>query len=177
MARKPQAISGVSAGAETEVMTIWPSIAAGGMLGSISRLIGGLMNMLPIPVIGQLKLSHVLFAPIAIGVTLPIYFLSKLVGQKYRITNNAVQIWSNIGQRRFASVPLLDIDEIEIESDSSLDYYNAGDVVLRDGKGTVLQRFPGVVRPDVFRENILKTRDARKFVADSLANINARQTA
>ena len=88
-----------------------------------------------------------------------------------------MQIWSNIGQRRFASVPLLDIDEIEIESDSSLDYYNAGDVVLRDGKGTVLQRFPGVVRPDVFRENILKTRDARKFVADSLANINARQTA
>ena len=174
---KPQAISGVSTGAETEVMTIWPSIAADGLLGGVSRQMGRLMNSIPIPVIGRLRISHVMFAPLAIGLALPIYFLTKIFGQKYRITNKAVQSWSNIGQRRFASVSLLDIDAIEVDYAPGLDYYNAGDLILRDGKGKPLGRFAGVVRPEVFRANIIKTRDAQKLVADSLATINARQTA
>ena len=140
-------------------------------------MIGSLMNSIPVKLIGDVKLSYLLFAPAAIGIALPIYFLSKVMGQKYKLTNSALQVWSNIGARRFADVPLQDIEEIEIESNSGLEFYNSGDLVLRNSKGAVIERIRGVVRPDVFRQNILKTRDARKHVASSMARIEARQTA
>ena len=58
-AAKPQAISGVSAGYESIIETLYPSIAASG----IGRAIGRAMDSIPLRIWG-VPLSYLLFGPL-----------------------------------------------------------------------------------------------------------------
>ncbi len=164
-----QPICGVSSTSETEIRSRYPSIAATGL----GRLIGSLCESIPTKIWG-VKLSYLIFAlPLAPLGTL-VYVLQKLTGVKYTLTNWSVQVWSVIGVQQHRGVALTDIAEIELTIQPGQEFYHAGDLTLVDAKGDVLLTISGIGRPDVFRENILKARQARVATQESLATIAAR---
>jgi len=170
--QKVQAISGVSPDQDTTMMTVYPSICAGGL----GRLIGSAMEMIPIRVLG-VKPCNIIVGAIAAPIALLAYALTKLSGSRYRLSNRVVQIWSTIGERQIGEAALSDVESIDVEEQSGQQFYHSADLVLRKGNGDVLLRLPGVVRPEIFRRTILKARDAQMQVADSMKTIEARQSA
>lgn len=155
---------------ETLIMFIYPSIAADGL----GRLIGKLMNCLPLPFTKNVKLSAlVLGLPLA-PIGLLLYVLKKLFGNRYLLTDRSLQIWSSIGQRLVGSVPLEQIAEIVIEERGGQEFYHAADLKIVDSGGNTALTLPGVPRPATFREVILKSRDAHTQVEAALATIGAR---
>jgi len=169
---KPQAISGVSAGVETEITTEYPSVAS----TAVGRFFGAIYESIPLRING-IKLSHLLFPLPTSPIALLVYLYLKVAGRRYRLTNRAVQVWSMLGQRLYGQVPLGDIREIDIEQSGGQVFYKAADLVLRGADGRPLLRLEGVPRAEVFQQTILEARDARSQVESSLARIQARQPA
>lgn len=166
---KPQAISGVSADKEAVIMTVYPSIAGTG----VGKMLGGLYDSMPTPVFG-IKLSHLLFTLPTIPFAAGMYFLMKLSGHVYVVTNRNVQLRASLGNNLAKQVPLADIDTVLIQRDSRQAFYKAGDLVLRDKQGKELLELPGVPYPDVFRQTIIEAISARRQVTESLTRIAAR---
>jgi hypothetical protein len=167
---KPQAIAGVSAGVESELESVYPSIAA----TSLGRLIGVICDSIPLRIAG-VKLSALLFAlPLAPLALLP-YFFMKLFGQRYLVTNRAVRIASTLGVRLFREIPLGEIDNIAVDVQAGQAFYHAGDLVLLNAGGGVIATLGGVTRPYRLRQIILDAREARRHSDTSLATINLRQ--
>lgn len=172
---KPQAISGVSALEDNLLTRAYPSIAATGL----GRLVGMVLDCIPLR-IGGVKLSNLLFGLPLAPVAMLIYFWQKMAGETYHVTTRAVRVWRmNFAAPRMlrADVPLAAIDRIDIEHLPGQAFFHAGNLVLRAADGSELARLPGVVRPDVFRRNILEARDARVKTEAALARIHARQPA
>lgn len=169
---KSQAISGVSAETENVVMSVWPSIAATGL----GRLMGQLYESIPLKISG-IKLSYLLFALPTVPWALLLYFHTKLFRNNYVLTNRSVQKWTVLGGRLVSQVSLADIGEIELDELPGQFFYNAADLVLIGNDGKPAMTLESVPCPDVFRETVLKARDARLQVAASLATIAARETA
>lgn len=164
-----QPICGVSSTSETEIRSRYPSIAAWGP----GRFIGMLCESIPTKIWG-VKVSYLIFAlPLAPLGSL-IYILQKLFGVKYTLTNRSVQVWSVIGATQHRSVALTDIDDVELSVQPGQEFYHAGDLTLVGAKGDVLLTISGLPRPDIFRENILRARQARTATEESLATIAAR---
>lgn len=164
-----QPICGVSSTSETEIRSRYPSIAAWGF----GRLIGMLCESIPTKIWG-VKVSYLIFALPLAPVGSLLYILQKLTGVKYTLTNRSVQVWSVIGATQKQSVALSDIGEIELSVQPGQEFYHAGDLTLVGEKGDVLLAIGGIARPDIFRENILRARDARAATEESLATIAAR---
>src|SRR5579885_1526541 len=87
---KPQAISGVSAGTEAEIMTAYPSLAA----TSAGRAIGSLCDAVPLKTHGipwwRLMIAAVLalfVVPVAGTIGLILYCITKITGQRFVLTN------------------------------------------------------------------------------------------
>jgi hypothetical protein len=169
---KTQPISGVAAGAESLLETVYPSVAA----SPIGRLIGSLMESIPVS-IGGVKLSHVLFAPIAIPLGLTGYAIYKLFGDKYEVTNRSVRVRSMIGGALRKQVALTDFTNVAIEVLPGQAFHNAGDLQLLNAKGDTILALPGVVRPDRLQHVLLEARDARMQNDASLKTIQSRATA
>jgi hypothetical protein len=169
---KPQPISGVSADAENLVMSVWPSISATGL----GRGIGVLSDSIPIKING-IKLSHLLFPLPLSPFALLEYARLKFVGDRYVLTNRSVQIWKSLGSRLVSQVSLADIDQIDVEELPGQAFYRAADLVLLDAAGKLLIRLQAVPCAEVFRQTIIKARDAHLQVGASLAVIQARQSA
>ena len=169
---RPQAISGVSSQMENVVMTVYPSIAAWGA----GRIIGVLSDLIPLK-LGSVKLSHLLIAPLLAPVAALLYFVQKVIGARYLLTNRSIQSWAAIGERMNGQVPLTEIERIDVERHAGQAFFHAGDLLIRNAAGDVLLRLEGVVRPDVFRQIILEARDARLQTEASLATIQKRQPA
>ena len=170
--QKPQAISGVSAGADNLVMTVYPSVAASG----IGRLLGSIYDSIPVRIFG-VKLSNLLFTLPTIPLALLLYLGQKVVGVRYELKSNTVEKRASLGDRLISSVNLSDIDNIEYVQGSGQAFYHACDIVLRAANGTSLMKLEGISRGEVFGQTIEKTRAARRQVEDSLATIGARQSA
>lgn len=168
-AARPQAISGVSAGVENTVMTVYPSLAATGP----GQLFGRILHSIPLRING-IMLSTLLFGLPIGGLALAFYAMQKVFGDRYVLTNRAIQSWKAIGQQLVGQAPLVDVDSIRIDRPAGYKFYHAGDLVLLAKDGSVLLRLNGVPRPDVFRQIILEARDARRQVEASLATIRAR---
>ncbi len=168
----PQAISGVTAGVETEITTVFPSIASTGF----GRFLGSLYESIPLRING-VKLSHLLFPLPTSPFALALYLLLKVAGRRYRLTNRSVQIWSMLGQRMYTQVALGDVKGIEVEQSPGQVFYKAADIVLVGADGGELLRLNGVQRAEVFRQTILEARDAQANVQASLSRIQARQSA
>lgn len=172
MSVRPQAITGVSAGHDQLLRTVYPSISS----AWLGRLIGQLMESIPFG-IGNIKLSYLIAPIVCLPLGLMGYFMEKLFGERYLLSSRAIRRWTFIGQRMLQEVQLADIEDIAVEVQPGQEFYKAGDLVIIGKGGNTLMRLPGVPRPDIFRETILKAQKARLQVEDSLTRIRARQTA
>ena len=167
--QKPQAISGVSPGKEVLAMEVYPSIASTGL----GRLFGRLLDSMPTRLCG-IKLSHLLFglplAPLAfVG-----YSQLKIIGLKYQLTNRAVRKHASLGDRLVSQVPLVSIEDVGILQQDGQAFYTAADLQILGKGGAVLMVLEGVPHASVFRQTILKARDAHQQTAAALATIEAR---
>ncbi len=174
---KPQAISGVSAGAEAEITTAYPSLAATGLGRSIGRMCQGVLITHGIPFWRLLVMLPVwlVVVPIAMTVTLVLYFVTKIFGQRFVLTNRSLQVRQMIGVRLNAQTPLADIKNIAIAELPGQAFYKAADLLVQGGDGKTLVRLQGVQRPAVFKQTILEARDARQQVEESLKAIQSRK--
>jgi hypothetical protein len=168
-AAPPQAIAGVSPAHEREIETEVPSIAATGL----GRLIGGLMSCMP--AIGSVRLSYLLFGLPLAPLGLVVYLLKKVVGQRYTVTNRGVSIGRIISGQVVKQVPLKDIAGVDVEVLGGQEFFRAGDVVLRNGRGDEILRCAGVPQPERFKHVILEAREARLQSDEALAAINKRR--
>ena len=162
---KSQAIAGVAAGTETQLMTKWPSIAAMG----IGRFVGQLMASVPV----RLFLALPVLAPL--GALL--YLVQKVIGERFTITNKSVQRWSGLGGRMIQRIELADIVSMEVRQQSGQEFFRASDLVLLNAKGDVAMRLEGLPHAEIFLDNITKARDSAIRVKESLDVIKARHTA
>ena len=162
---KSQAIAGVSAGSENQLMTKWPSIAALGL----GRFLGQLMASVPI--------RFLLALPVGAPVGVLLYFVQKVTGERFTITNKSVQRWTGLGGRMIQRIELSDIVKIEVRQQSGQAFYNASDLLLLNAKGDVAMRLEGLPHAEIFRENITKARESFLRVQESLNTIKARHTA
>lgn len=153
-------------------MTVYPSIAATGL----GRMLGALYNSIPLK-IGGVKLSYLLFVLPTAPLGLLLYALTKMTGESYELTNRAVRKWKmalGTKSRLAGEVALSDVQEVYFDQQSGQEFYNAANLEIEGGGGLLLS---GVQRADVFRQTILKARDARRYVQASLDVIAARQPA
>lgn len=164
-----QPIAGVSASRETLIETVYPSVAANGL----GRILGVLMDCIPLSILG-VKLSHVIFAPIAAPIGAALYLLQKAFGNRYELTNRSVIVRTSLGGQMVKQVPLTDIESIEIEVHGGYSFHNAGDVVLYNGRGDKLLVVPGITWPRRFRQIVLDARHARTESDSSLKQIESR---
>ena len=166
---KPQAISGVSAGIENDMETIYPSIAASG----IGKFLGRAMNLFPGRING-IRLSHILIAPLVIPPAVVWYFKLKVLDPKYVLTNRSVRLLSSLTNNLLQQVSLADIENIDISVASGQEFYHAGDLQVLDARGETLLVLPGVQHPVRFRHIILDARNSWLQNDAALKTIEAR---
>ncbi len=174
---KPQAISGVSAGTEAEIMTAYPSIAATGAGQSIGRLCDAVplkTNGVPWPRLVVGILFWPIVVPFALTVGLLLYSYMKLFGKRYVLTNRSLEVRQMIGIRNYAHANLADIKQIVIRALPGQAFYKAADLIGTGADGKTIIRLEGVQRPAVFRQTILEARDAKSQIEESLKAIQSR---
>jgi hypothetical protein len=155
-----QAIAGVAVPADKEVtiMTVWPSVAAmslgglplGLMLGRLFALDAGFY----IFTLGNL------FCLLSIPLAIVLYFkrIGPFVGRRYRLTNRRLIVERGLTSKEEKAIALDHFDSVEIRVRPGQSWYDAGDLVFRQG---TVERFllEGVSRPAAFREVCLKARN------------------
>ncbi len=166
-----QPILGVSASQENVVTTVWPSVAC----TAIGRFLGMLMDSssAKIPFTG-IPITNAIFAPFTAPLFAAGYVSEKILGKKYVVTNRSVQIWSSLTTHMDNEVSLADIVDVKIVVEGGQKYFHAGDLHLIGANGTAALVLKGVNRPEVFKQTILKARDARSQVSAALATMGAR---
>ncbi|HWL08119.1 MAG TPA: hypothetical protein VNQ76_06940 [Planctomicrobium sp.] len=175
-----QAIAGVSVGRETEVETLYPSIAA----GSLGRFIGQLMELpkgISSSLLRILCLSFLglMLAPLSVLS----YFLGKLTGKRHVITNRRVSPQRIIARKSIETnhdndgVLIKDVAEIEIATRSGDAFFRTGDLILKDGTGRILMQIPGIPNPQRVQHLLQTLRSAQSLSAAALEQIELRQVA
>lgn len=170
--QKAHAITGVSPGREAELTRVYPSIACTGF----GKALGGFYDSLPARV-GGIKLSHLLCVLPTAPIALLLFFWLKVFGDLYVLTNRSVQKRAALGHSPKSEVLLKNIENVAVRQEPGQAFYPAADVYLLGKSGETLMVLSGVLRADVFRQNILEARDACRQVEASLATIKARQPA
>ncbi len=164
-----QAIAGVAPtdGAEVTVMTVWPSVASMRLVGfPIGRMLGRLFGIkagIYIFTLGNL------FCLLSIPLALVLYFkrIGPFVALRYRVTNKRIVVERGLTCQEEKSIELDRFDKVEIEVESGYEWYDAGDLVFRQGE---VERFrlEGVSRPEAFRQVCWKSCQAFVGVQDAL---------
>ena len=164
-----QAIAGVS-GQDRLIEFSYPSIAATGL----GRLIGMICTSIPVR-IGGVPLSCLLFGlPLApLGAAL--YLSQKVLGDRYLITNQAVEIRKSIGGNLVKRVELASIANVTISVQAGQAFSRAGNLELRDAKGSILAVLQGVAWPERLKSALLEARQARVSNDAAFAQIQARK--
>jgi hypothetical protein len=148
-----QAISGVSPAAvkETEIMTVWPSVAK----YALGRMLGTLYAI-KFPDIYIFRLGN-LIALLSIPIALVLYFMRVLpyIGQRYTLTNRRVIVYRGLLVEEERSVGLDRFDTVDVVVQPGQAWYEAGDLVFRLGN-TETFRLSGVSRPEAFRSQCIK---------------------
>ena len=159
-----QAIAGVSPSSlgEATVMTVWPSIAR----FSLGRTLGQLMaNKSGAYIFTVGNLMALLSIPVALA--LYFYRIAPVVGLRYRLTNRRIVVQAGLTAVEAKSVDLDRFDTIEIVVQPGQAWYDAGDLVFKQGKVETF-RLEGVSRPGAFRAACVKSHAAFNGVKQSL---------
>lgn len=164
-----QPIAGVSTRNESVVMTEYPSIGAWGL----GRALGSLYDSIPVPIFGM-KLSHLLLVLPTAPAAVSLYFLQKVFGQTFALTNRSVQIWAAFSGRRLTTVELSKIEDVEVVQLPGQAFFKAGEILLRGGKGEILGRLSGVPDAPSLANAIRSTAQSRSMVQAAMATIEAR---
>ncbi len=142
------------------------------------------LKALPLPFVNHCSFAATIAGIVLLPVTIAIYslaalggltgyFVLKIFGQRYLLTNRSLQIWTSIGERMIQEVPLGQIADVSVEQKPGQEFYHAADLVMLDAGGNEILTLAGVPRADVFRQTILKSRDASTQVAAASATIGA----
>ncbi|MEO2012957.1 MAG: PH domain-containing protein [Fuerstiella sp.] len=150
-------------------MTEYPSLASWG----IGQVLGSLFELIPIRPFGLMKVSYV-FALMAVPLGLPLYFLQKVFGQRYVLTNRNVQVWTARRTRMVSSVALADIADVELDQRPGHVFYSASDIHLKSASGETKLILKGVKDAGSFKNAIACTIDSRRLVQESVNQIAAR---
>ncbi len=164
-----QAIAGVS-GKERVIEVTYPSISA----TALGRLIGSICFSIPLR-IGGIPLSCLLFGLPMAPLGALIYLSQKVLGNRYILTNKSVEIRKSIGINLVDRVELANLADITVTTLDGQEFSRAGNLQLRDAKGSVLATLNGVVWPERLRSAILEARQARVSNDAALAQIQARK--
>lgn len=139
----------------------------------IGQALGSLYESLPVKICG-VKLSHWLFVLPTAPIAILLYFLQRVFGQYFVLTNRSVQIWAARSGRRISTVELSQIDDIEVLQAPGQKFYKAGDILLRGSNGQILERLNGVPDAPSFCNAIRCTVESRRMVQTAMATIDAR---
>ena len=147
---------------EATIMIVWPSVA---MFGP-GRALGKLYSI-RWPDVYFFRLGS-LFALLAIPLSLVLFFLriAPGVGLRYRLTNRRIVVERGITAVEEKSIDLDRFDSIDVEVLSGQQWYDAGDLVFRQGTVETF-RLAGVSRPEAFRQTCLKAHLAHVGVKKS----------
>jgi len=165
------AIAGVNPQKESVLLTVWPSVASTGL----GRFIGVLCDSIPVKING-ISISAMIFALPFAPLAALVYLLLKALGKKYTLTRKSVQCWSTIGQQLVKSVPLADVDEVQVVQQTGQGFYKAADILLIGADGGILMKIPGITSPLTFQQNIRETQQASAETAASLEVIKKRSS-
>ena len=164
-----QAIAGVTPPTmkEATVMTVWPSVAA--------------MSLGPFPLgawLGRLYSINIGFYVFTVGnlicllsipIALVLYFkrIGPFVATRYRLTNQRIVVERGLSSKEEKAIALEDFDEIDLVVRAGQEWYDAGDLIFRQGK---VERFrlEGVSRPEAFRNVCLKAHQGYVGVKEAL---------
>lgn len=152
-----QAIAGVAVPEDREVtvMTVWPSVAAMSLAGMpLGQWLGGLYSIKAgISVLTIGNLMCLLTIPLA----LVLYFkrIGPFVGRRYRLTNRRILVQQGLSGTELKSIGLDQFDAIDLVVRPGQAWYDAGDLVFRQGNIEKFQ-LEGVSRPHAFRQSCLK---------------------
>jgi len=144
---------------EVTVMTVWPSVAKYGL----GRVLGQ-AYAIRWPDAYIFRLGNLL-ALLAIPLSLPLFFLriAPGIGTRYRLTNRRIIVERGLSSKEDKAVDLDRFDKIEIEVQPGQAWYDAGDLVFKQGNVETF-RLEGVSRPAAFRATCLKSQMAHSGV-------------
>jgi hypothetical protein len=144
---------------EVTVMTVWPSVAKYGLGQMLGRAYA-----IRWPDIYIFRLGNLL-ALLAIPLSLVLFFLriAPGIGTRYRLTNRRVIVERGLSGTEDKAVDLDRFESIVIEVQPGQAWYDAGDLVFRNGNVETF-RLEGVSRPDAFRATCLKSQMAHTGV-------------
>lgn len=167
-----QAIAGVSIDRESEIDTVYPSIAA----STLGKVIGQIMDV-PAPLgntvlrLAALCLLGLITSPFAVIA----YFVGKLTGNCYVITNRRVHPRSILGKKSGTGPTIQQIADVQITEKPGYRFYRVGDVSLRDPSGKTLLVIPATPHPERLRHMIRELCFSQEQSGSALAQIEARQ--
>ncbi len=148
------AVTGVVPPKQQEAMIreVWETTAANGPAQTTARKL----------------IRSVILAPLGWLLLAPLWgkrFLGFLPGLsfltvKFTLTNRRLMIRKGMKPHPTAEIPLNQIGEVHIRTDSNSDYYATGDLEVQRKDGTIAFTMKGVPEPESFRQAILQSRDA-----------------
>lgn len=141
--------------------TYYPTIGA----WKVGRWIGMLMWLLPVR-IGRMRLTTVLFALPVAPLAALIYVLQKVIGVRYRLTDETIEEIRGLSVSASESIPLCDIADVTVHVRAGQAFHRAGDVVIIGRDGSTLMTLEGVARPERVRAAILDVSRSRSRIAD-----------
>jgi len=166
-----QPIAGLGAGAENEIMSVFPSIGSTGP----GRALGRLFESIPLGN-SPVKLSHLLFALPLSPIAALLYIYLKIRGQRFVLTNRALVVKTALGRKEIERIDLTEIGDVAVQQRPGHYFFRCANVVLLGADEKPILLLEGIPRADIFRGSILKARDTALQVKASLETIAARHS-
>ncbi len=137
---------------EAMIREVWATVAANG----------------PVMTMGRKLISTIFLAPLGWLLIAPFWakrFLGFLPGLsfltvKYTLTNRRLMIRAGMKPHATKEIPLNEIGEVRIRTDSNSAFYDTGDLIVQRKDGATAFEMPGAPEPESFRQTILQARDA-----------------
>jgi len=137
---------------EAMIREVWATVAANG----------------PVMTMGRKLISTIFLAPLGWLLIAPFWakrFLGFLPGLsfltvKYTLTNRRLMIRAGMKPHATKEIPLNEIGEVRIRTDSNSAFYDTGDLIVERKDGSTAFEMPGVPEPESLRQTILQARDA-----------------
>ena len=150
---------------ETNVMSVFCSMSANALACLLGRV-----YQIAVP-IGPFNITlgkAISVAMIPVALPLFLWNLAPFVCLRFTITNRRVVVQRGWTAQDERSVAFERFDSVEIEVFPGQDWYDAGDLVFKQG-ATETFRLQAVPYPDVFRSTIMKSRNSYVGVQAALA--------